>query len=616
MPSPKKTTQKKDTVTKENGLLLFFNYFYLIFLGAGIAAGFLPTRILKDLDKITWTYPATLTAVFLTWVFLFLNRKAVSEVLAEFFSSSLKKPMALCSFTEKLKNAVPPKYILAVCILIIAAFLIFSFRLDGLDFWDDEFLVLKAAKGYQETGTYVSWDFIKNAPSHKEYTRAWPHTILVAQSFKLFGVSEWSTRLVSAVSGCVFIGISFFVCAYFTQNFLFSLFVSIVFLLNPDFMRYWRYSRMYALLLPTFCIWAFLVHKATEGFPRKKENESPKQSLIADCLNFNWLYAGLSFIVLYFAYHIHINSMVLPLAAIIYLLIVAVMEKKRKYTLRLITIGIASLIIFPFIPEKVFTNLTHYMLFFKAYNPIYFQLIVQRPFYSLISLSLLTGSVILLLYMPSEQLRRKILFCIIIVLTTIVFFVYFANFSGNHYRFISHTVPFAILLVCFVYFIILKTFRNRFILVAGVAMLLLAQAGNFFKLQNALYHGALLQPVPSVAYQTVKDHLNPKDVIFIQGLKDYYMAGIPPNTPIISLGYVKQGTSGPSSYRFEQFFNDLVTNRQGWVIWEKYKERHVDPKVAAYVKTLFKKYHGQGVDDTEVEVFYFDESMIKKPNFK
>jgi hypothetical protein len=277
----------------------------------------------------------------------------------------------------------------------------------------------------------------------------------------------------------------------------------------------------------------------------------------------------------------------------------------------------AGLILFFTLPERVLHDFKGYFLFFKAFNPMYVHLMAQRPFYSIINLSLMTGTIIIAFSSAPGNVKRKLLFCVSIVITTIVFFVFMANFHGNHYRFISHTVPFAILLVCIAYFIILKTFKNRYILAAGLALVLFSQANNWMQLHDILYHGASNQPFPSIAYKTVINNLQKDDAVFVQGLKDYYMTGLPANAPIISLGHLqKQDIIGTNPYNFELFFNDLLKYRQGWVVWEKFKEFHVNPKVAAYVKTLFKKYHGQGIDDSGVEVFYFNESMIKKPNFK
>lgn len=616
MHSMSPTTKKQDNVSPKNEGLFFFNYFYLVFFISGIAIGFLPINILKEIDKIAWNIPVAVSGILLTGFFLFLNRKTVSEILTESFSAPAPESASDQSCAKKIKSTIPARYIICVSLLIMAAFMIFGYQLDGKDLWDDEYLILRAAKGYQETGTFHSWDFIQDAPTEEKYTRAWPHTILVAQSYKFFGVSEWSTRIVSVISGCIFIGIAFFVCFYFTQNLLLSLIITIVVLLNPDFIYYWRYARMYALLLPALFVWAFLVHKATEAPPGEKIPYQPATSLAAEYLNFNWFYVVLSFLFLYFAYHIHVNSLILPLSTIIYIVVLAIIGKERKYKGLLISICITGPIIYAFIPEKMINDLTGFISFFNTYNPIYLHLIVQRPFYSIVSLSLLAGSIIILFYFPVQKLKKKILFCLLIVLTTIVFFVFMANFFGGHYRFISHTVPFAILLICFVYFIVLKVFRNRYILAAGIVILLLAQAINFIRLQDVLYHGAAKQPFPSVAYKTVHGLLKQNEVIFAQGLKNYYMAGIPRNTPIISLGHTKQGTTGTNPYRFEIFFKDLLKYRQGWVIWEKYKEFHVEPKVVAYVKTLFKKHHGQGLDNTGVEVFYFDQSMIRIANFK
>ena len=99
-------------------------------------------------------------------------------------------------------------------------------------------------------------------------------------------------------------------------------------------------------------------------------------------------------------------------------------------------------------------------------------------------------------------------------------------------------------------------------------------------------------------------------------LKDYYVQGLPKNMPINRPRWMEQGPDASNPYNFKQFFADLRKYGKGWVIWQKYKEYHVHPQVAAYVKTLFRKIHGESIDNTGVEVFFFDGFMIKVPVFK
>jgi len=201
------------------------------------------------------------------------------------------------------------------------------------------------------------------------------------------------------------------------------------------------------------------------------------------------------------------------------------------------------------------------------------------------------------------------------VIVALLFFVFVVS-HPQHYRYICHVIPFGILMICLAYFTILKVFQNKYIFAIGVCLLLASQAMQFIKGGEYLYYGSRGQPCPSIAYATVRENLKPEEVIFSQFFHDYYMQGIPKDTPIISLGCVNQGSSESNPYNFTRFFNDINSHRKGWVIWDKYKEHHVHPKVAAYVKALFHKVHGEGIDDTGIEVYYFDDSMIKRPVFK
>ncbi|NJO92170.1 MAG: hypothetical protein HC831_26790 [Chloroflexia bacterium] len=111
-----------------------------------------------------------------------------------------------------------PTLMLFFTITLLTGGLLF-YELDSFDFWSDEKQTTQAAVGYYHTGEYYQWDFIKDeANTGHKYNRALPHVWLVAQSYKLFGISEWSSRFVSAVSGILFIILGFFVALFFTKS--------------------------------------------------------------------------------------------------------------------------------------------------------------------------------------------------------------------------------------------------------------------------------------------------------------------------------------------------------------------------------------------------------------
>ena len=45
-------------------------------------------------------------------------------------------------------------------------------------------------------------------------------------------------------------------------------------------------------------------------------------------------------------------------------------------------------------------------------------------------------------------------------------------------------------------------------------------------------------------------------------------------------------------------------NSKIWFSWESIKDGHLSEEVKSYIKSNFKKIHGQGIDNVGVEVFY------------
>lgn len=596
-------------------LKIIYNYFFLAILAAMVGMSFLPKEMLIQAETISWKFLFIPTSgIVLVSIFLCLNRQTVTSILSESF---VGQKHASNHFGFLIKECIFKREVVFMLFITLVAFTVFSHRLDALDFWDDEYLVLKAAEGYHQTGTYNQWDFIKKEITQVEYTRAWPHTWLIAHSYGFFGVSEWSSRIVSVGLGCLFIFSAFFVVFYFTGNAFFSTLVAVVFMLNPDFIYFFRHTRMYALLIPLFFIWSMFVFQAVEGRSQWLEADTGKRAFVTDYLNFDYRFVTLSLLLLYWGYHIHVNSLLMVLTTLAYVFIIAAVDREKKHiclAVFMITFAIAEFLLMP--KTGILKYTLHFVSFFKSIKPLFLKLMVSKPFFNMANLMLLCGSTLFIFFSPNKLQRKKLLFFLLMVLVGLFFFIFVADFHSQHYRYICHVTPFAIMMICLSYFIILKIFQNKLILTIGLTLLLLSQAYNFIQGIEYLYYGARGQPYPSIAYATVKENLNPGEVIFAQFLHDFYMQGIPKETRIINLGRVIQGSTDPNPYNFERFFEDIKRYRKGWIIWDKYKEYHVSPQVAAYVKTLFRKIHGEGIDETGIEIYYFDESMIKLPVFK
>ena len=142
----------------------------------------------------------------------------------EILIKATQKTKSLINFDFVPKYFSNTFYSYALTAVVIMSAVTLFYNLGERDFWEDEYQVISAATGYYHTGEFFKWDWIKHeikCGDHTrkcEYHRAWPHSWLIAQSYKIFGISEWSSRIVSALFmltatiGMYFFGI------FFTEN--------------------------------------------------------------------------------------------------------------------------------------------------------------------------------------------------------------------------------------------------------------------------------------------------------------------------------------------------------------------------------------------------------------
>lgn len=145
-------------------------------------------------------------------------------------------------------------FLIPISIFLILALIRF---LHPLNFWVDEMFHVFAAKNLLETG-------LPTLPSGYLYDRSLPATLLIAASFKFFGVSEFSARLPFLA-----VGVFSMLATYFLVKNIFGQDTAIlsVFLLSlSPWQVYWALNaRMYVLL--QFLYILFLI--AVYGFSRE-----------------------------------------------------------------------------------------------------------------------------------------------------------------------------------------------------------------------------------------------------------------------------------------------------------------------------------------------------------
>jgi 4-amino-4-deoxy-L-arabinose transferase-like glycosyltransferase len=165
---------------------------------------------------------------------------------------------------------------LMLLLILAAAALVRALNLGYPTLFMDEYDHVYAAQSILKTGK-------PELPSGYQYTRALPYTLLVAASFKLFGVSEASARVPSVIFGVLMVLGAFLLGAYF-HNAYTGLLAAFLTAFLPLPVGWSRECRMYS----TFAfLYALLVLCFYKGFEPEGKADVPKHSLKS--MDFRWL---------------------------------------------------------------------------------------------------------------------------------------------------------------------------------------------------------------------------------------------------------------------------------------------------------------------------------------
>jgi hypothetical protein len=172
------------------------------------------------------------------------------------------------------------KIVLGLILLVVSLF-VFSYQLTEVDFQQDEYQVIEAAEGFRKEGNFYKWDFRldesgKNTDCLEQdkscnYTRAFPHTILVSTSAEIFGeMNELSARMPSVIFGAIFVLVYFLFSCWLAKNVIkanrtvslsFAFLSTLFIIFKPIHKDIFGTVRMYALLYPISILLVWLLIK-------------------------------------------------------------------------------------------------------------------------------------------------------------------------------------------------------------------------------------------------------------------------------------------------------------------------------------------------------------------
>lgn len=493
-------------------------------------------------------------------------------------------------------------------LLLGLAAVLYLNRLGALHLQGDEHQVVAAAAGYYFTGEFHLWNWITSEPRPIIYDRAWPHTLLIAGSYAIFGISEWSSRLPSALAGIATVPVSYFVFQYFTERRVVALLTSSALVLYPVLINFFRWTRMYAILIPIFLVLTYLVYRTlTEEYPFDFRNDTVG-AYIERYFDFDFRFGALTLVVLYFGYQIHLNTLFILPTTYLFVLYLAIVERTMKYVIPAV-IGTVGLYVMALLVRytDLLNSLTHFLSFFARRNTAYVDHLFQFPFQTLFSVLFFVGGFVVIQLLRDERVRRKLTFLYILTVFSLGFLVFIGDRYAS-FAYIIHIVPVALALIVFGFSEIVMAYRSRIVRLLLLGLFVFSVVPALFVGANGVDYSTLYVEDDEdfrTAYGTILRNYEEDQAIFVQYPRRYYLRPLGDNATIVNM-------ESDRTYLPSEFTHDLKKYESGWITWETGKTYHINNAVRRYIDENFVKYHGKRVDDTGVEVYYFNESMVKR----
>jgi len=317
--------------------------------------------------------------------------------------------------------------------------------LNGQSFWVDEMNHVVAAQSLLKGNGAVF-------PSGLPYDRSLLFTKLVARSFALFGVSEFSARFPSAIFGVLSIPLVFFVAARMFRHVGIGLVAAFLQAFTPFNIGWSRVSRMYAIFQFFFLLAAYAIY---EGLESAREKKSGLRLLQAWNLDLFWL--AIAVIALAIATYLQVLSGVLLPGLLLYFLVMVLgvllakdfksaLTSKYVFFIVLSLFGVAGI---ASLAPDILSQAREAMSFSPNWaqydyvqNPFYYFWFLISNFYFTIAAFFLIGVVVAVAELRKSALYLLSLFIVPLALLSTLFVL-------KVERYIFHLFPFYLIIAAY-----------------------------------------------------------------------------------------------------------------------------------------------------------------------
>lgn len=494
------------------------------------------------------------------------------------------------------------KILAGFCVLFFLT-IVYCYNLGGNNFHNDEHYHVLAAVGYLKTGCFVQWDMVNDIP-WEQYDRAWPYTWLVAQSFRIFGISEVSARLVSVICGLIFCTIVYCLVNKITHNVLFSTICTVVLGLNPNLIDDFRMVRMYSLmyvcsLLLLITMWLTLNRE------NKFKHKNKFTNWIKENFNFHFGFALLSVILMLINYLIMPNPLIMVLGVLMYVIIkyIKLREKKYFHLICLVVFAIALFIgvrVCPdLFPDAISTAVNAFFIHTTGVNGYgasihveYLWSVISYPGGIIVGLLLFIAGIFTICKTPRFSSYKE--YILSIVTCTFIFFIFFVH------RYFQTRYMLFMLPICF--FICVLGYYAIYVMLSRVGRVI-------FGLIGVLLIANIMKYSFGYLYTGENDFAH-FDKAY-QELADYWGADRP--LPLYSYHFRSEYLQQYDKVVFQDYIDNEIENlmdfgeeyRNGIISIESQKYYMHSNTFKYFMENYLKKIGGTGKDGNLVELYEY-----------
>ncbi|MGC9599101.1 MAG: glycosyltransferase family 39 protein [Minisyncoccia bacterium] len=584
----------------------FLQYLFLISIIFLFVLHFLSLFSINYSEFIENNLPIFILTSFTTGlVTIFLNREKLDALKAK--NEPEKKELAEKTVSKKFWNK-KNSLLISSLIIILGCSMLF-FQLGKNNFMNDEFQTMDSGWNFEQVGNFYKWDWLQNKSSeytplgqqdqYADYIRAEVHTVLLSISYRLFGVSEFSSRLVSVIFGILFSLIIFPIIKFSQKSRQASFLALTLSIFSPTIIFYERYTRMYALLIPIILLTLFLIfYLINQTIFSEKRIESKRKLIL--------LIFGTIFLFLV-SFNLHDLTLIYIPGILIYCLYLLFVKNKKLFFYLLLLIGfglLAFTALFVQIKsiDKAFDFLNITGVRNYPYNYTYFNYLFTYP---LGVVSFLITS----LYFLYEMLFSKIknyFFIFLYIITSIVLIsvIFFTDRFANA----AYTAPFVslvIILISISCYYFCQLFEQKSLRYIFYSAIIAASLCTFYLNLNVIYgNGVYYYANYARAYSILIADFNPRqDVLFIQYERYYYLRGLGSNVTVYRFGQKDYSEAGE-----QQFLNEIKSTKSGWVTWENYTAGDIQTNTLEFIMQNFQNF---SIPGTDVYLYHYNTSELE-----